>query len=313
MTAMGVKMKFRDVQAAKEVEKKAEFGWLDVEFSMYGCAYLDRKKDIMQYKVSARAEDIYLFLEQCGVYDIYPSFVEKMTLKCPVPVGMKTLIEKEVKKELARELRKLYPKELFVILDSYIIRNDSSAELLWRETDKLEGVFDEEKLNEFQSLVEYAYKYCILSKEEYDKLKIWLIDERKNMDDDINKELQGKNLYGLLYEDGIGIKTVVDARKENICKKIIEIEMRKGIVSPIYSKFYEYDKATPITAMSKSFRGELKDKELNHVFDKIKELRENKNMSKQVKYKEEIKNIELKYGEKAASVMEWYGYRWGIL
>ena len=37
-------MDMRDVQVALDVAKRAEMGWFDVEFTMYGCAYWDKGK-----------------------------------------------------------------------------------------------------------------------------------------------------------------------------------------------------------------------------------------------------------------------------
>ena len=104
-------MKFRDLQVAEDVGKKAELGWFDVEFTMYGCAYLDRTDDRMRYKISSKEEDIYDFIELAARDDIFPSKIETLTLKCPVPMGTKDLIANDVKKELAKELRKKYQKE----------------------------------------------------------------------------------------------------------------------------------------------------------------------------------------------------------
>lgn len=36
-------MKFRDLRVAEAIGKKAALGWFDVEFTVYGCAYLDRQ------------------------------------------------------------------------------------------------------------------------------------------------------------------------------------------------------------------------------------------------------------------------------
>ena len=41
---LNMMMKFRDLQVAEDVGKKAELGWFDVEFTMYGCAYLNDGK-----------------------------------------------------------------------------------------------------------------------------------------------------------------------------------------------------------------------------------------------------------------------------
>ena len=48
-------------QAAEDVGRRAELGYFDVEFTMYGCAYLNPADHKMYYKVSSKAE-IYILL-----------------------------------------------------------------------------------------------------------------------------------------------------------------------------------------------------------------------------------------------------------
>ena len=56
----------RDIQAASEVARRAELGWFDVEFTMYGSAYLENGK--RYYQVSAEAEKIYEILNKMDIY-----------------------------------------------------------------------------------------------------------------------------------------------------------------------------------------------------------------------------------------------------
>ena len=107
-------MKFRDIQVAEDVGKKAALGWFDVEFTMYGCAYWEKEQDKLYYKVSTQAEDIYDFIEQSAAKDIYPSNVLSLSKKCPVPAGMKEWIAQDVKVELAQKLKVIYPKDCFI-------------------------------------------------------------------------------------------------------------------------------------------------------------------------------------------------------
>lgn len=41
----------RDLQVARDVQRRAEMGWFDVEFTMYGCAYYQNGE--RYYRVSA--------------------------------------------------------------------------------------------------------------------------------------------------------------------------------------------------------------------------------------------------------------------
>jgi len=49
-------VKDANIQATEIVGRKAELGWLDVEFTVYGCVYLDTKEDKQYYKSSTQAE-----------------------------------------------------------------------------------------------------------------------------------------------------------------------------------------------------------------------------------------------------------------
>ena len=53
----------RDIQVARDFGRKAELGWMEVEFTVYGCAYLDPIENKVLYRVSSHAEDIYQFIE----------------------------------------------------------------------------------------------------------------------------------------------------------------------------------------------------------------------------------------------------------
>ena len=101
----------RDIQAASEVARRAELGWFDVEFTMYGSAYYDRGK--RYYQVSAEAEKIYESIDRNLQSGFLPTNVISMTEKVPVPAGMRDYISLEVKKELSLQMQKYYPIEFF--------------------------------------------------------------------------------------------------------------------------------------------------------------------------------------------------------
>lgn len=53
---------FRDVQVAMDFQKMAENGYLDEEFTMYGCVYLENNK--RKYLVSSEEGEIVEFVRQ---------------------------------------------------------------------------------------------------------------------------------------------------------------------------------------------------------------------------------------------------------
>ena len=62
---------FRDLRVAETVGQKLEMGWQEIEFTVYGTAYL--KDGEMNYKISSEAGKIYQFIENALTEDIYCS------------------------------------------------------------------------------------------------------------------------------------------------------------------------------------------------------------------------------------------------
>ncbi|MBQ2432544.1 MAG: hypothetical protein II268_04915, partial [Peptococcaceae bacterium] len=71
----------RDIQAASEVARRAELGWFDVDFTMYGSTYMDSGK--RYYQISAEAEKIYECMEANLGHGVLPTNVIKTTEKVP--------------------------------------------------------------------------------------------------------------------------------------------------------------------------------------------------------------------------------------
>ena len=306
---------FRDEQIAEDVAKKAMLGWFDVEFIMYGCAYLDPKTDKMCYRISSREEDIYDFVEKSVRYNIYPGKVMSIRKRYPLPSGMREFVAEEVKRELARTLKRSYPKAFFYELYHMAksARNNAAAPYLWDMVDCLEGVFEEEKLNDFEEQLQYFYSCHRLEPSSYHQLCEWLASERKNMQDDyVNSDLFKKTMYGFLYEKDGYVKYMADAQRANIYRNICELEERGAKVSPIYVKTYWYNRNTPLTNVVSKFKERLKNKIELGEWEKIKNIR-NGNNNRIADYEQTIANIRETYGMHAAETVTRYGCHWGIL
>lgn len=267
----------RDIMVAEEVAKKAALGWLDVEFTMYGCAYLDRETSCMYYKISANSTDIYDFIEESSRYDIYPSRVEHLTYKCPVPSGMQNIIAGDIKRELAKTLRDAYPKvffeKLYRIAD--IVRNNRAAGLLWQEADRLEGLFEESALDEFEKQIHYAYGCLKLEQAEYKALLQWLEEERKSMEDSlVSKDVFEKTLYGFAYEESNRLQYVSNAQRSHVYERMHELECAGKNTTPVYSRQYWYNYVYRLSDVLQEYKADLR-KKCNHEYlDNVKLLRE---------------------------------------
>ncbi len=304
-------MKFRDLQVAEDVGKMAKLGWFDVEFTMYGCAYLEQGN--MYYKVSPNAGDIYEFIESSGLKNIYPSNMYSVTQKCAVPSGMKETIEQEVKLELAKTLQNIYPKEFFELLNQLAedVTVNTAKDFLWQQVDELEGLFETEKLRLFENLVNYIYSCKILEKEEYHKILAWLKEERKSMEEDfVCKDIFEKQMYGILYRENGQERYLENARKEYVYEKMHEKEQQGEFVTPIFSKEYWYNYTYRLPDVMQNFKKNLKEYYNKEYVENLECLRQ-RTYDKE-KFLLILSEVRAKYGEKPAETLCRYGYRWGI-
>lgn len=304
-------MKLRDVQVAEEVGKMAELGYFDVEFTMYGCAYLENGK--RYYKVSPEAADIYCFIERANLRNIFPSNVLHYTKKCAVPAGMKEVIAQDVKVEVAKQLRELYPVDFFEMLYTLTeqVTENSASAMLWQRVDELEGLFDIEKLRRFEELLDYMYACRKVTTDEYEKLHAWLKDERKSMLENFEtKDIFEKTMYGVLYMDGERPRYIENARMESVYEKLYDIETQGGVVTPVFAKTFWYNYSYRLADVIKDYK-----QELHQVFDKsyLEELEKIRRAPQHWSlFDATLKKVEEEFGEKPAETLCRYGDRWGI-
>lgn len=267
-------VKFRDLQVAEAVGKKAALGWFDVEFTMYGCAYLDPRLGKMCYRVSERAEDIYEFVEDNAHKGIYASNVVHLTRKYPVPAGMKNLIAEDVKKSLAVQLQKQYPSNLFNVLYdiSEVLRTDTAAPFLQGEMERLEGIFEEEQLNDFLDLVNYCHSVCSLSFSSYQQCLKWYKDEMMNLADNfVSKDIFETVVYGVGYEAQGCVRYLVNANVEKVHSKIQALEQEGCFVGPVMRRKYWYNYNRRLPDVIAEFKACLQEK---YSLEKLTQLKE---------------------------------------
>lgn len=237
-------LQFRDEQVAEEVRRKAELGWLDMEFMVYGTAYL--KNDQMYYRISSEEKDIYAFIEASLAEHIFCGDVLSLYKRCSVPIGTKEDKEIELAKQLGQQLKNKYPRELFELLQelSEAVQGDESYGWLLQMQEALEGVFEEERLGWFESQLEACYGSQRLSNQHYFEFKQWLKEERRYMlDDAIAKDSCAKTFYGLMAEDATsqaGFRYFEDSLAVYIYKKKFALEAQGRLTSPLFARTYWY-------------------------------------------------------------------------
>lgn len=304
----------RDLQVAWDVAQRAEMGWFDVEFTVYGCSYLlDGKR---YYRISAEAENIYEFIELGRQNNLLPTNIKKLTKKYSVPVGMKREIADNVKYELARQLEAEFPAEFFLYLQKIAeaATEEYAHSLLCAEWDMIENCFDTEKLQIFEDLVQYAYQCRKLTTIQYQQLQANVAEERKNMEETIiSKDIFEKKFYGIAYKTLSGIQYISNARKATVYKKKYDLEQQGIFVTPLFAKQYWYNYTLRLPQVHQMFELDLKKTLSEKYLMLIQQIGGKNNKITKENFKEQLLFVSEYFGLEAAKTFAQYGYRWGIL
>ena len=304
----------RDAQVAEEVRRKAELGWFDTEFTIYGCCY--QKNNERYYRLSAEMEKIYDFIESAAQKNIVPSCIQIHSEKYSVPIGMKDSVTLDVKKILATEMQAMFPMSFFQYMNNLKKEavEDSGYFYLLQKKDKVESSFQLLELRKYKELLDHFLNCNKVSYEHYTLLDAWIKDEYKNMEEEpIQKDLYEKVFYGIAYLKGKEIKYSINAQKATVYRKRNEL-MRKGFFTThLYSQVYYYNHNVRLPDVHKRFEQELKGYfTLEFVSELQMQLQRNEQISKE-KFEDEMNRIEDAYGIAVKETMKQYGYLWGIL
>ena len=305
-------MQLHDERVAEDVREMAELGYFDTEFTMYGCAYLDKGQ--RYYKISPNAADIYCFIEESHLHDVFPSNVCQYTKSCAVPAGMKEVIAQDVKVELAKQLSDLFPREFLVMLQQLAeqVTTNGANEFLLEKRDALEGLFDIEQLRRFEELLNYMYSCRKVTSEEFSRFHLWLKEERKSMMENFEtKDIFEKTMYGAMYFDGDRKKRYVEnARLEYVYEKVYALEQQGGVVTPVFAKTFWYNYRYRLADVMQDYKKMLRFTFDEEYLNKLETIRRT-DLFKTL-FAENVEKVRECYSEKAVETLLRYGNRWGV-
>ena len=302
--------KFRDLQVMEDVKKKAELGWFEMDFTVYGTAYL--KDGEMNYTISSDAGKIYQFIEEAAFNGIYCSDVMEETYKRLVPLGMKEEVLLDVKKQLAYQLYKTYPKELFVVLEKIAkeIQDDSAYQLLLNEKEKLEGLFDEHKLKYFRRLVNYCYSLQRLNDLHHHELLHWIDIEEKCIEDSfVTKDVFEKTFYGVAYFDGAKYKYIEDSVAEYIYRKKNELDEQGIFTSPVFTETLWYNYVYTLKDCRKQFSQLFRDNMNDSYLSNLANINQNKRVLNDADLRDNVNNL----SEGSHNLLQFYLQKWNTI
>lgn len=300
-----------DQVVADEVGQMAELGYFDVEFTMYGCAYLEHGK--RYYKISPEAADIYQFIEKSNLKGIFPSNVIQYTQKCAVPAGAKEVIAQEVKIELAKQLSDLFPIAFLENIQKLAeaVTENAADDMLWKQAEELEGLFDIERLRRFEQKVDYMYSCRKLTESSYHQLHAWLKEELKSMTENYEtKDIFEKTMYGAMYIDNGRPRYIENARMEYVYEKIYHIETQGGVVTPIFGKTYYYNYRYRLSDVIQDYKSALHNEYNESYLYELEQIRCSDRFEKMIV--DSVIQVRENFGIKAAETLLRYADRWGV-
>lgn len=236
-------MKSRDAQVAEDVRRMYELGRFDKEFALYGTCFLEN--DEVYYYVNMHPERVYDLLEQSRCQNLQLTPVEMLLERCAVPIDAEDEVLARLKVKLAKQMREKYPKEFLRGLDQLAaLPNNNSAEP-WLDMLKrqLEGVFDADKLQALEGLLDMAYASKIVTEIFYQQSCSWLAENRRDMsDDEIAKGQSERTFYGFAaWEAADQLHYYVNAQRQRVYQERFVWQLNGQWTTPVFYKTYTLD------------------------------------------------------------------------
>lgn len=265
----------RDEKCAVTVGLMGELRRFDTEFIMYGCGYLESGQ--VHYRITGKEQLIHDFINKSLIENACPTPMMTLIKRCPVPAGANEDIALQTKLQLAKKIQQTYSKPYFngLLTLAFVPPNNAAYDLLIKQRDRLEGVFEEDKLQGFAGMVDMALKAKVLTPVSYEEMNAWLEKMRAQMADDVVvKDVLVRNYCGFGYEKPNGERGYFSyAQEEAVCRKKAELILAGYLTSVIFKKTYWFGYQTKPVIIRKAFQERLRDIINDDYFTLMKEIR----------------------------------------
>lgn len=248
--------------AAQTAGEMIEMGCFAKEFTVYGSAYYEEGQ--RRYIISADEAKIADFIQDAAHAELLPTPLSQLSVSAVVPAGEQEAVSRAVKVRLARQLAASYPLAYFQLAAEIltVTPNDQAEKWLKAMQEELEGVYEEERLQLFEGLLQYAcYKKNVTPLVGH-QMRQWLARMRREMADDGRPtERFVKTFYGFIYfkEDGSRAQDI------NVCREVIyrhRSQWRQMEMTPVVAKTYWYNQNQTVQDLRAQFASHL-----DEVFD----------------------------------------------
>lgn len=304
-------MKFRDLQVAEDFGRMAEMGYMDKEFTVYGCAFFDKSR--RGYLISIDDAKIIDFIIKGYDEKIFPTNMLYLRESCQVPLGQEENILNDVKRRLARKIKETFSEKFFnqLVMLSTVPNEDHAYELLNEYQACLIGVYDRDRLQCFENALHLAYQRKVLSHHHYWELAEWLNNVYRQMDDDIVvSDVFNKTLWGIVCEKNEKIKTYINAKKESVFLRKQELENDGWFVSPMFKKRYGYNYTYKLNNAKDDFQKDIRSYLNDEYMGLLRDICSMPNNFDKNMYSEYLKKLKNEDNLDALNTWSSYGNLW---
>lgn len=305
----------RDAQCASDVANMAEMGKFEVDFPVYGCAYLEN--DCITYRVSSDAKDIYCFLDQSAHYGLYPTSIKHYIRQTPVPSGLRDQIAYETKITLAHMLKHDYGHTFFNLLEPFTktLESDASASALFKMAEFIEGRFNEWELQLLEGTLNIAFEAKQLTEQSFQSLQTFIKKTRQQMEEDpIVQNIFSRTLFGFCYLTNRNtIKIYVDAQELPVLDRQKRCQSKGYITAPVIEQTYWFKDFGDLPGIRQQFIDSLRMLQNEAYFDVLKRIKTLPAAFVIKDFQEAYQ--ELKHSHSTQQEMDdfrSYGYRWNV-
>lgn len=305
----------RDIECGYNFNRLLELGCFDKEFVAAGYCFFDEGE--ICYRVGENMLNIWQEYKRDLLRGAYPTEIRKIVKRTMVPSGQENTIKQKVKIDLAMELRNIYSREFFQIInETGSVQNINTAYPLLKEMqEEIDGHFSDSELQMFAGFCEQALISKTLEYNQYFSFKQWLKKTRKQMADDVQAADNMKRVFsGFAYfRNQDELRYYADAEQQSVHEKAQAYQKQGFIVTPIYTKVYWFKNISEISTVRKKFQAELKDIMTCRIIKTAQSLQMFHNPYVCAKYKAASEQIKQRCTEKASETFEIYGRAWHCL
>lgn len=248
-----------DVICAQEVNQMYNLGCFAEQFVTYStCCLLGQT---CAYFVSDKAENAYQFAQHKLNEDIFCLPVHKQTQEAMVPSGHRENLSLQFKRQAAQRLKEEGAGEAARLVSSLAKpANNAAQELLEQLKKTLTGCFEEEKLQIFAGLVQFAFNAKKVTPLYYLKCQQWLADVMQDIEEERIKHAMHERVYtGFAYlkQDG-SAGYYYNAVKAMTLERQGVLRSQKQLVTPIFRKRYCFQDIDQLNDIAMAFKTALR-------------------------------------------------------